>query len=69
MIDLNYAFKKIKKTAFNVTVMSVTLLAMILLSLFSVSFSSIFYILIFGALGLAIYTVKYVKTRHGEGQK
>ena len=62
--------KKIKKTAFNVTVMIITLLTMLTFSLFSVSFSSIFYILIFGALGLLIYTVRYFKSRRDtEGGK
>ena len=60
--------KRIKKTAFNLTVMLLTLAAMILFSLFSVSFSSIFYILIFGTLGLAIYTARYLKHRHSEEQ-
>jgi chromate transporter len=57
--------KKIKKTAFNLTVMSITLTAMILFSLFSVSFSSVFYILIFGTLGLLIYAVGVIKDKHG----
>ena len=57
--------KKIKKTAFNLTVMLITFTSMTLLSLFSVSFSSIFYILIFGALGLVIYTARYLKNRRG----
>ena len=61
--------KKIKKTAFNVAVMVITFSAMLLFSLFSVSFSSIFYILIFGALGLVIYTARYLKKRHGEEEK
>lgn len=52
--------KKIKKTVFNVAVMLITFFAMILFSLFSVSFSSIFYILIFGLIGLLIYTMGYL---------
>ena len=61
--------KKIRKTVFNVTVMISTFLAMVLLSLFSVSFSSIFYILIFGAVGLLIYTVQYLISRCGGEEK
>ena len=62
--------KKIKKTVFNVAVMLITFCAMILFSLFSVSFSSIFYILIFGTLGLVIYTAGYLKNRcSGEEKK
>ena len=44
--------RKIKKNAFNITVMALTFAAMVTFSLFSVSFSSIFYILIFGLIGL-----------------
>ena len=61
--------KKIKKSAFNVTVMSITLTVMIAFSLFSVSFSSIFYILIFGVMGLLTYTVGYLKNKRGEAGK
>lgn len=61
--------KKIKKTAFNISVIAITFLAMIMFSLFSVSFSSIFYILIFGTLGLMIYTVQYIEKKHAEREK
>lgn len=61
--------KKIKKSAFNVTVMSITLTVMIAFSLFSVSFSSIFYILIFGVMGLLTYTVGYLKNKRGDAGK
>ena len=61
--------KKIKKTVFNVAVMVITFTAMILFSLFSVSFSSIFYILIFGSIGLLIYTVGYLSNKFREGRK
>lgn len=60
--------KKIKKSAFNLTVMSLTFVLMITFSLLSVSFSSIFYILAFGALGLLIYTVGYLKNRGAAGE-
>ena len=61
--------KKIKKTLFNVSVMLITFTAMILFSLFSVSFSSIFYILIFGLIGLLIYTLGYLRNKIGEDRK
>ena len=63
--------RKIKKSAFNVTVMAITFVAMITFSLFSVSFSSIFYILIFGLIGLLIYTVGYLRDKNQgkEGEK
>ena len=63
--------RKIKKSAFNVTVMAITFTAMITFSLFSVSFSSIFYILIFGLIGLLFYTVGYLrdKNQDKEGEK
>ncbi len=55
--------KKIKKTAFNVTVISFTVLISVLFSVISVSFSSIFYILISGLCGLFIYLTKYFKDK------
>jgi chromate transporter len=58
--------KKIKKTAFNITVISLTFVFMIGFSLFSVSFSSIFYILIFGLVGLSVYAIGYLKNGGGE---
>lgn len=63
--------RKIKKSAFNVTVMAITYVAMIAFSLFSVSFSSIFYILIFGLIGLLFYTVGYLRDKNQgkEGEK
>ena len=62
--------KKIKKNAFNITVMALTFTAMVTFSLFSVSFSSIFYILIFGLIGLLIYTVGYLRDKNqGEEEK
>ena len=51
--------RKIKKNLFNLTVMAITFCAMIAFSLFSISFSSIFYILIFGLLGISVYSVGY----------
>lgn len=62
--------KKMKKTRFNLAVLSVTLLSMILFSLLSVNFSSIFYVLIFGTLGLLIYTIGFIRNkRSGEERK
>ena len=61
--------KKIKKTAFNVTVMAITFTAMIAFSLFSVSFSSIFYILIFGCAGLLVYVLRYLRSKCEEERK
>ena len=63
--------RKIKKSAFNVTVMAITFVAMITFSLFFVSFSSIFYILIFGLIGLLFYTVGYLRDKNQgkEGEK
>ena len=54
-------FKKIKKNAFNLTVIFITFSAMVAFSLFAVRFSTIFYILIFGALGLSIYLVRNIR--------
>jgi chromate transporter len=55
--------KKIKKTLFNITVMGITVICLITFSLLSVSFSTIFYILIFGAVGLFLYSVGEIKKR------
>ena len=56
--------RKIKKSAFNITVMASTFTAMLIFSLFSISFSSIFYILIFGLIGLLIYTIGYLRDKN-----
>ena len=61
--------KKIRKTVFNISVMAITFSAMITFSLFSFNFSSIFYILIFGLIGLLIYTVGYLRSKFGEDGK
>jgi chromate transport protein ChrA len=50
--------KKIKKNAFNLTVMVLTFVSMVAFSLLSVNVSSIAYILIFGIVGLSVYAVK-----------
>ena len=62
--------RRMKKTVFNVAVTVVTLVLSIVFSLLSVSFSSILYILISGALGLLIYSLRFIKKRrNGEGEK
>ena len=61
--------RKIKKNAFNITVMALTFATMVTFSLFSVSFSSIFYILIFGIIGLLIYTVGYLRDKNQGGEE
>ena len=58
--------RKMKKSSFNITVLSLTLVSVITLTLLSVGFSSIFYILIFGTVGLLLYTVRYVKDKLAE---
>lgn len=55
--------KKIKKSAFTITVMSITFACMIAFSLFAVNFSSIFYILLSGGIGLLIYAIRYIKSK------
>lgn len=62
-------FKKMKKSAFNITVMSITFVAMVLFSLFSISFSSILYILIFGFVGFSVFFIKYMKEQKQLGGK
>ena len=62
--------RKMKKSAFNITVASLTFLSMVILSLFAVGFSSIFYILISGGIGLLIFAIKHFKGERGrEGEK
>ena len=55
--------KKIKKTAFNISVMVIVLVAMLSFSLLSIHFSSILYILIFGFIGLSMFTVGFIKEK------
>ena len=50
--------KKMKKTAFSITVAALTFVCMVTLWLLGVHFSSIFYILISGCLGLATWGFK-----------
>lgn len=50
--------KKMKKTAYAVTVSSLTFLCMATFWLLGVRFSSVFYILISGGLGLVIWAIK-----------
>ena len=51
-------FKKMKKTAFSITVAALTFVCMVTFWLLGVHFSSIFYILISGCLGLATWGFK-----------
>ena len=51
-------FKKMKKTAFSITVAAVTFVCMVTLWIIGVRISSIFYILISGCLGLATWGFK-----------
>ena len=51
-------FKKMKKTAFSITVAAVTFVCMVTLWIIGIRFSSIFYILISGCLGLATWGFK-----------
>lgn len=61
-------FKKIKKTAFNLTLIFGTLAVMLLCSLLAVNFSSLSFILIGGAIGLITFAVKTIKAKK-ENQK
>ena len=61
--------KKVKKNAFNNTVMALTFVTCVTFSLLSVNFSSIFYILIFGALGLFLYTVRHISEKKRKGDR
>lgn len=63
--------KKIKKTAFNLTLILGTLTVMTLCSLLAVSFSSLSFILIGGAIGLIAFAVKMIKSKqtHKKGDE
>ncbi|MBR5817034.1 MAG: chromate transporter [Clostridia bacterium] len=62
--------RKMKKSAFNITIAALTFLSMVILSLFAVGFSSIFYILISGGIGLLIFAIKHFNGARGrEGEK
>lgn len=58
--------KKLKRTPFNIAVMLITFICVIAFSLLEIGFSSIFYIIIFGSIGLLIYSVEYIKERQGD---
>lgn len=62
-------FKKIKKTAFNMTVFAVTFGAMIAFSLLAVNFSTVFYILISGLAGVTLYFISSLKNKKGGNEK
>ena len=61
--------KKVKKNAFNITVMALTFVTFVTFFLLSVNFSSVFYILIFGALGLFLYTVRHISEKKRKGDR
>ena len=61
--------KKIRKTVFNVAVMTIVFATFVTFSLLSVAFSSIFYIIIFGVIGVFLYSVSYVKKKKGGEEK
>ena len=63
MAAINF-FRKLPKTAFNLTVFGVTLSCSLAFALFSVNFSAIFYILISAALGLTVYLIGYLSKRN-----
>jgi hypothetical protein len=53
--------KKMKKTAFSITVATVTFVCMVTFWLLGVRFSSVFYILISAGLGLAVWGIGRAK--------
>ena len=53
--------KKMKKTAFNLTVITVTCIALILVDLFALNFSAIFFVLIGAVLGLSVYLIGNIR--------
>ena len=55
--------KKMKKTAFSVTVVSTVVLCMVTFSLFAVHLSSILYILICGGVGLFVHLLTTMKQK------
>ncbi len=59
--------KKMKKTAFSITVAALTFLCMVTFWLLGVQFSSIFYILISACLGLAVWGINRVKGKQKQG--
>ena len=62
--------KKMKKTAFSISVAALTFSCMVTFWLLGVHFSSIFYILISGCLGLAVWGIGRAKAqkKHADGE-
>ena len=60
-------FKKLKKDMFSYVLFSVSLVAFVLLKLFAVNFSTILFILIGGALGVALYLIRFFKNKSKKG--
>lgn len=59
--------KKLKKDTFSYVLFSVSLLAFLLLKLFGVGFSTILFILIGGAIGVALYLIRFFKNKSKKG--
>ncbi len=60
--------KGLEKNIFNTVLLSLVALTMICFSLFSISFSSIFYILICGTAGIAVYLIRTLTKKGGDGK-
>ena len=61
--------RRMKKTAFSVSILSTVVLCMVAFSLLSVKFSTIFYILICGFAGLLFYCFGMMRKKNEEGTK
>ena len=61
--------KKMKKTAFNLTVMGVTFTALIIIDLFALNFSTVFFILIGAVLGIFVFLLGNIKKANKEGEQ
>ena len=59
-------FGKMKKTALNIVIFSISFVCFVTFSLLSVDFSSIFYIIVFGAVGLFVYAMRYASSKKRE---
>ena len=61
--------KKMKKTAFHLTILCTVTLLMIAFSLFGIGFSSILYILIAGIAGVVLCTLREIRSKRQDGGK
>lgn len=57
-------FKKLQKNFLNIAILIAVFGCMIAFTLFSVRFSSVFYVLIAAAIGVAVYTVGYIRAKN-----